>query len=250
MPVQQPRAQQHHPPTTNPQKSPRRNETQKEHNRKKPHIEPQSTTAGTHERHRDTKHTGARHKHQNQVGVGAQAKTKGRETMRARRAGRSLVPGATRAAYRREQKNPMCRRTSTATSGHPWTASTGVRGDSPRISNAHKPASSARTIPPRARRRPPTKSKGARGASPAQAQRDQTNQNTTPPWTNTPSPTLPSTPTPRTSPHNPKKPPSQLFSLHNNTPIRKTPQDTPKEPPQAPRPRHSPAMSHHSPNPQ
>ena len=161
MPVQQPRAQQHHPPTTNPHKSPRRNETQKEHNRKKPHIEPQSTTAGTHERHRDTKHTGARHKHQNQVGVGAQAKTKGRETMRARRAGRSLVPGATRAAYRREQKNPMCRRTSTATSGHPWTASTGVRGDSPRISNAHKPASSARTIPPRARRRPPTKSKGA-----------------------------------------------------------------------------------------
>ena len=110
--------------------------------------------------------------------------------MRARRAGRSLVPGATRAAYRREQKNPMCRRTSTATSGHPWTASTGVRGDSPRISNAHKPASSARTIPPRARRRPPTKSKGARGASPAQAQRDQTNQNTKPPWTNTPSPTL------------------------------------------------------------
>ena len=178
---------------------------------------------------RGTKHTGVRHEHQNQRGyVARRQRQKEEKVSRVRGAG-ACSRRAPVLLIDENTRNPMRCRASPPTGGHPWTASNGVRGDSPRISNAHKPASSARTIPPRARRRPPTKSKGERGASPAQAQRDQTNQNTTPPWTNTPSPTLPSTPTPRTSPHNPKKPPSQLFSLHNNTPIRKKPHRTPQK---------------------
>ena len=200
------------------------NETQKGHNRKNAHAESSSLvkrhrwrpmsetetiTLQTHRR--ATKHTGTRHEHQNQVGVGAQAKTKERE---GGGAGRSLVPGAPRAAYRREQKNPMRRRASTPTGGHPWTASTGVRGDSPRSCTTHKPTSPARTVPTGAP--PPTNQKQRGNGAQAPHEHDQTNQNTTPLSEHIFNPTFPtqtrtSTPTPRTYHHTtPKNHPHSL----------------------------------------
>ena len=118
--------------------------------------------------------------------------------------------------------------------GHPWTALTGVRGDSPHVTTTHKPASSARTAPPTGA--PPPTNQKQRGHG-AQAPHTST---TKPTKTQHPlGQTHLTPPSPAHSPNittQPQKPPSQPFSHPNNTHIRKTPQDTPKEPPQAPAP--------------